>query len=584
MAGPYLNSGETIILTTPRISVGSAIFDMMLTTRRIILVDNRYARFEPQMIPFSTILTVKGGKIPTGEPVISISCSDTDGSDEPVVTNLIFSQQPAEQRKQERDIWVKKIIELVISARQNSIDSGSPPADQDTGMRPSVRRWIAPDHLRPHSSVPKTPPEVTEVVITHDEPDRFSSLDDTEFSSGTTVMKRSEIFESRTVAEEQTIDSESSGGIGEDVQKSPAAGEEDLDMEGKDGSPAAVESSGSPAGMPESSAGPTLAASRGEESDLILPIQTGSQASLADTILVAAKSLIADQDVKVPQDKPVVSDPAEVPSPGGRDPELSEDGASIKTAGDELQPGIILPSSQTVPDFASVSQEMVTPTGTRTQNGDRGALVETPVGKTDLTVPAEPAEPKPAVHEGARNVHPVKPPFKRLPGTVAALVVIAVILVVGGAFFLSTHSPGSTSNLQTPETSPVVTVQVTPTVTPLTIPPTGIWIRIVYPGTFIGTVGNPGYLFQVSGSGDRFYKTLRSDGFIQATVRKQDYSGDTLTVEVYVNGSMIAHRTVAKPMGEINLLIDANGNLPGIPPTSNLTSQTPAGNNRLLYV
>ena len=214
MAGPYLNSGETIILTTPRISVGSAIFDMMLTTRRIILVDNRYARFEPQMIPFSTILTVKGGKIPTGEPVISISCSDTDGSDEPVVTNLIFSQQPAEQRKQERDLWVKKIIELVISARQNSIDSCSLPADQDTGMRPSVRRWNAPDHLRPHSSIQKTPPEVTEVVVTHDEPGTPSSLDDTEFSSGTTVTKRSEIFEDWTTAGEPTIDAESSEGTG----------------------------------------------------------------------------------------------------------------------------------------------------------------------------------------------------------------------------------------------------------------------------------------------------------------------------------------------------------------------------------
>ena len=159
MAGPYLNSGETIILTTNRISAGSAMFDMMLTTRRIILVDNRYASFEPQMILFSTILTVKGGKIPTGELVISISCHDAGGSDESMVNNLIFSQQPAEQRKQERDLWIKKIIELVISARENRINSDFLPTDHATGMRPSVRRWIAPDHLRPHSSILKTPPE-----------------------------------------------------------------------------------------------------------------------------------------------------------------------------------------------------------------------------------------------------------------------------------------------------------------------------------------------------------------------------------------------------------------------------------------
>ena len=584
MAGPYLNSGETIILTTPRISVGSAIFDMMLTTRRIILVDNRYSRFEPQMIPFSTILTVKGGKIPTGEPVISISCSDTDGSVEPVVTNLIFSQQPAELRKEERDLWVKKIIELVISARQNGTDSDSLPADQDTGMRPSVRRWNAPDHLRPHSSIQKTPPEVTEVVVTHDEPGTPSSLDDTEFSSGTTVTKRSEIFEDWTTAGEPTIDAESSEGTGAEVQKSPVSKEEDLDTQEKDDSPAAVEPSGSPAGMPEFSAGSTPAESPGDASDLMPRNQTSSQASLADTILLAAKSLISDQDARVTQDMNVVSTPADVASPGGRNLELSEDDVSIKTAGDELQPGTILPLSQTVPDLASVSQEMVTPTGTRTHKGeDSGALVEAPVGKTDVTGPAELSEPKSAVHDGAHISHPFKPSFKRLPVTVVALVVIAVVLVVVGAFFLSIFSSGSTSNLP-PETRPGITVNVTPTITPLTIPSTGIWIRVMYPGTFIGTVGNPGYLFQVYGSGDKFYKTLRSDGFIQATVRKRDYSGDTLTVEVYVNGSMIAHRAVAKPMGEINLLIDAKGNLPGIPPTLNLTKQTPAGNNRLLYI
>ena len=210
--------------------------------------------------------------------------------------------------------------------------------------------------------------------------------------------------------------------------------------------------------------------------------------------------------------------------------------------------------------------------------------MEIPDGETDVTVPAEPAESKSNMFNGIPVVHPVKPPFKRLPGTVVALVVIGVILVVGGVFFSSVFQSGTTSTLHKPEITPVATVPVTPTNTSLTIPSTGFWIRVVYPGTFIGMVGNPGYLFQVSGSGDKLYKTLRSDGLIQATVRKQDYSGDTLTVEVYVNGSMIAHRTVAAPMGEINLLIDANGNLPGVSSTSNLTSQTPAGNNRLVYL
>ncbi|WP_428368175.1 hypothetical protein [Methanoregula sp.] len=420
--------------------------------------------------------------------------------------------------------------------------------------------------------------------MTHDEPDAFSSLSDTEFSSGTTILKRSELFKDWTTAGEQTIDSESTERAGAEIQKTSDS-EEDSDTQEEDGSPVAAESSGLPAERPESSAEHTSAESQKEVSDLMPGTQTSSRTSFADTVLVAAKSLISDQDAKIPRDEPVVSTPAYVASPGGRNPELSEDDASIKSDGDELQPEIILSPSQKIPEFAAVPQEMVTPTRTRTRKGeDRGALIEIVGGETGVTIPGEPAEPKPAVHDGVHIPHPVKPPFKKLLGTVAVLVVIAVILIVGGAFFLSTFSSGSTSNLHTQETSPVVTVQVTPTITPLTIPPSGIWIRIVYPGTFIGTVGNPGYLYQVSGSGDKFYKTLRSDGFIQATVRKLDYSGDTLTVEVYVNGSMIAHQAVAKPMGEINLLIDAKGNLPGIPPTSIATSRTPAGSNRLVYI
>ena len=210
--------------------------------------------------------------------------------------------------------------------------------------------------------------------------------------------------------------------------------------------------------------------------------------------------------------------------------------------------------------------------------------METHSSETAVTVPAEHVEPKSSMQDEIQNLHPVKPPFKRLPGTVLILIVIALILIAGGAFFLSTFSSGNTSNLHTPETSPVVTVQVTPTITLPVIPPTGIWIRVVYPGTFVWNCRQSRLSLPDFRSGDKFYKTLRSDGLIQATVRKQDYTGDTLAVEVYVNGSMIAHRTVAKPMGEIALLIDANGNLPGVPPSSNVTSQTPAGNNQLVYL
>ena len=39
MGSPYLESGESLILTTDRVSVNTVQYDMLLTTRYLILVD-----------------------------------------------------------------------------------------------------------------------------------------------------------------------------------------------------------------------------------------------------------------------------------------------------------------------------------------------------------------------------------------------------------------------------------------------------------------------------------------------------------------------------------------------------------------
>ena len=76
MSVPYLNRGESIVLTTHRVSVGSVLFDAMLTNQRLILMDNRSDNSEPEIIPFSEIVTVKGGKASTGEPAIILTLTE----------------------------------------------------------------------------------------------------------------------------------------------------------------------------------------------------------------------------------------------------------------------------------------------------------------------------------------------------------------------------------------------------------------------------------------------------------------------------------------------------------------------------
>ncbi|MCX6691911.1 MAG: hypothetical protein NTW33_07635 [Methanoregula sp.] len=128
MGDPYVNSGESFIRTTGRVSVNVALYDMILTTRHLILVDNTYARFEPQMIPVLTILSVTAGKVATGEPVITLTFTATGSSGAPAPMNLIFSQQPGEQRKRERDEWIKILIDHIVAARHQDIHADAAPA------------------------------------------------------------------------------------------------------------------------------------------------------------------------------------------------------------------------------------------------------------------------------------------------------------------------------------------------------------------------------------------------------------------------------------------------------------------------
>ena len=91
MSVPYLNRGESIVLTTHRMSVGSVLYDAMLTTQRLILVDNRSDNSEPEIIPFSEIVTVKGGKASTGEPAIILTLTELNNVSDSGQSSLIFT-------------------------------------------------------------------------------------------------------------------------------------------------------------------------------------------------------------------------------------------------------------------------------------------------------------------------------------------------------------------------------------------------------------------------------------------------------------------------------------------------------------
>ena len=154
MAGPYLKSGESIILTTDRVLIDDLRYDLILTSQRLALVDSDHAGDKPQVIPFATILSVKGGTTPAREPEITLSLIDPIGLEDSRTLQLVFIQEPYEDRGPECENWVKKLIEHIVSVRQEPDRAGPQQAPvQPRGINPTVRRWSAPEAPHPHTEV-----------------------------------------------------------------------------------------------------------------------------------------------------------------------------------------------------------------------------------------------------------------------------------------------------------------------------------------------------------------------------------------------------------------------------------------------
>jgi len=88
------------------------------------------------------------------------------------------------------------------------------------------------------------------------------------------------------------------------------------------------------------------------------------------------------------------------------------------------------------------------------------------------------------------------------------------------------------------------------------IPPTGVWVRASYPGSYIGLIGTPGNQLEVSGNGDKFYPISTSDGIVAAALQKKDGSGDKIILEVYKNGVMLKRESTVTPKGIVEIQLD----------------------------
>ncbi|MGA2698072.1 MAG: tetratricopeptide repeat protein [Methanoregula sp.] len=214
----------------------------------------------------------------------------------------------------------------------------------------------------------------------------------------------------------------------------------------------------------------------------------------------------------------------------------------------------------------------------------------------DLLKEPESADTAPGPAGSPALKNPVAPERKRSKTFTIVVIVIMVIAAGGLLVVKNMQNPAGTflHGAPTPEPTtvptPVPTVVETPIPTPTlpVVPPSGVWVEIIYDQFYSGSVGTPGNQQVVAGSqqvmpntGDHFYRVpAANDGLVTASVQKNDGSGDKLTVKVYKDCILVKTDSTTLPYGSLDVVADipasvvtsVAGNS-----TGNVTDQAPAG-------
>jgi len=531
MGDPDLYSDESIRLTAENIIVKSAPFEAILTNKRIILVDSRKKHIPQQTILLATVRSVEMAENAIRDPVITLSVLTNTGATRQMV--LTFSKKAGGDRKRECEEWIKILKDASASQTQTVSYTVAPSPQPEPKAEPEVI----------------TPPQI-------------------QMTSGSAVKKKIEIARPiKKIIETEPVPPKP-------IETGPVP-------------PKPIETTTLPQGSFCSRCGnrvpPGSAFCNHCGTKVILP---GEPFPVVEPVTPPAPAPVVEP-VPVPQGTPVIwpvitpvtpSVPPEPPVPHERAIR------PIEEVIHSIEPLIAdsVPRTEPAP---LVGKDLSTLPATP-------PAVEPPASMTNQPVPVSPAAgedvkspeaPGTPAQDAPAPVPPALPPVpesrpssKKPRGVIIAAIIIVILVVAAGAFVFMRPLQGTGSNTDgsitvtptgtipaatttavttAPTPHPTVTTEVTtlpPTPAQPKIPDTGVWIRITYTGMFTGTYGTPSREAQVTATGDRLYQIATADGPVVASIKKQDGSGDKLTVAVYKDGVLIKTATTVAPGGTID--------------------------------
>jgi hypothetical protein len=273
--------------------------------------------------------------------------------------------------------------------------------------------------------------------------------------------------------------------------------------------------------------------------------------------------------------------------------EVQDDGA-MAAIGEEYAGSILVPVTPTPQEIPPVElKEEGSPVSSPFSDQSAGTSYNhSPEERTETesVPPSEEVNEEPLIRQTEEATPPPEtPPLPLVTGSkkgkvivFTAILILVLLLAALVLNFSANQAPPVAELMPVPTTT---VPQTTPVPTQITIPPTGIWVRVGYAGNFYGWLGIPGALRGVNSSGIILYRIPEAAEMVQVNMYKTDNSGNPLIVEVFRDGRALTNRTVSVPMGFIELLIDAKtGNPPGITQQSTPTAnQTGSQGTRIMY-
>jgi zinc-ribbon domain len=504
---PELYSDERVVLQTQNVKVKSVSFEIVLTTRRLVLIDTKKNSIPPQEINLATLKDVESGENAIRDPTITISIITISGNTRQMV--LTFSKTSGGERRRECEDWVRALRQSITTTVYHPVTQPATPRETQPEPSPqppapAPRRIDTASNLPPKKRIEVARPmkKIVESVPVMPVPVETTSLPVGSFCNrcGNRVPPES-AFCNR---------------CGTPVIHDTGTGY--LPPEGIPVPPQQPVPAVQQVAFPPTQA-PGMAADKRDR-----PIED---------VIHSIEPLIQDS---VPRTAPAPLVPAkQVPyGPAG-------------------EPAAQIPQSTSTESPAAAGQP-----------GEVQWPVLAKSGMAD--VPSQPAAP---VSPPAPELQPPAPP-RKISVWMIAVLALAVLAVIAGAYMFMHTQPGTPAVTPTPTvtvtattvqqtTVPSVTTTVIPTTTPqqattptVLVPTSGVWVKVTYSGTFFGGVGTPGRQRDVEDTGDHFYQIPTTEGPVIVSIRKSDGTSAKLAIDVYKDGALMKHAETTAPRGLID--------------------------------